>query len=166
MVTINEFRKPILNIPQSLPILKLLIFTFWYTLKKTLTYVILLLNHNEILALVDSGSTSSSFIDKSLVHQFNIKVIPAKGEVSLANSSLTSKIEGECLISFTLNNRVYENVKVLVMGNLCADIILGQDFRERHKSAVFTFNGKEPTLQVCRFNTYESTPTVTIYAPF
>ena len=39
----------------------------------------LLLNNNEILALVDSGSTSSSFIDKSLVHQLNIKVIPAKG---------------------------------------------------------------------------------------
>ena len=55
----------------------------------------LLLNNNEILPLVDSGSTSSSFIDKSLVHQFNIKVIPAKGEISLANSSLTSKIEGE-----------------------------------------------------------------------
>ena len=39
LVTINEFRKPILNIPQSLPILKLLNFTFWYTLQKTLTYV-------------------------------------------------------------------------------------------------------------------------------
>ena len=166
MVTINEFRKPILNIPQSLPILKLLNFTFWFTLKKTLTYVILLLNHNEILALVDSGSTSSSFIDISFVRQFDIKVIPAKGEVSLANSSLTSKMEGECLISFTLNNRVCENVKVLVMGNLCADIILGQDFRERHKGVVFTFNGKEPTLQLCRFNTCESTPTVTIYARF
>ena len=33
LVTINEFRKPVLNIPQSLPILKLLNFTFWYTLK-------------------------------------------------------------------------------------------------------------------------------------
>ena len=58
-------------------------------------HVTLLLNNNEILALVDSGSTSSSFIDKSLVHQLNIKVIPAKGEISLANSSLTTKIEGE-----------------------------------------------------------------------
>ena len=93
--------------------------------------VTLLLNKNEILALIDSGSTSSSFIDKSLVHQLNIKVIPAKGEISLANFSLTTKIEGKCLINFTLDNRVYENVKVLVMENLCADIILGQDFVER-----------------------------------
>ena len=30
------------------------------------------------LALVDSGSSSSSFIDKSLVHQLNIKVIHMK----------------------------------------------------------------------------------------
>ena len=87
-------------------------------------YVTLLLNNNEILALTDLGSTSSSFIDKSLVHQRNIKVIPAKGEISLANSSLTTKIKGECLINFTLDNRVYENVKVLVVGDLCADIIL------------------------------------------
>ena len=42
-----------------------------------------------------------------------------------------------------------KKIKVLVMGNLCADIILGQDFIDRHKSVVFTFNGKEPTLQVC-----------------
>ena len=35
------------------------------------------------------------------------------------------------------------------MGNLCAYIILGQDFMERHKSVVFTFNGKELALQVC-----------------
>ena len=34
------------------------------------------------------------------------------------------------------------------MGNLCADIILGQVFMERHKSVVFTFNGKELALQV------------------
>ena len=109
----------------------------------------LLLNDNEILALVNSGSTSSSFIDKLLVHQFDIKVISAKGEIFLANSSLTSKIEGECVINFTLTNCVYENIKVLVMGNLFADIILGQDFMERHKTVVLTFNGKEPTLQVC-----------------
>ena len=109
----------------------------------------LLLNDSEILALVDSGSTSSSFIDKLLVHQFNIKVISAKGEISSANSSLTSKIEGEGVINFTLTNCVYENIKVLVMGNLFADIILGQDFMKRHKTVVLTFNGKEPTLQVC-----------------
>ena len=71
----------------------------------------LVLNDNEILALADSGNTSSSFIDKSLVHQFNIKVIPVKGEISSTNSSLTSKIEGECLISFTLDNNVYKNGK-------------------------------------------------------
>ena len=51
-------------------------------------------------------------------------MIPAKGEISLANSSLTTKIKGECLINFTLDNRIYENVKVLVVGDLCADIIL------------------------------------------
>ena len=111
--------------------------------------VTLLLNNNGILALVDSGSTPSSFIDKLLAHQLNVKVIPAKGEISLANSSLTTKIEGECLINFTLDNCVYENIKLLVMENLCADITLGQDFMERHKSAIFTFNGKASTLQVC-----------------
>ena len=33
--------------------------------------------------------------------------------------------------------------KVLVMGDLCADIILGEDFMELHKSVLFTFNEKE-----------------------
>ena len=119
-------------------------------------YVTLLLNDNEMLTLVDSGSTSNSFIGKSLVHQFNIELIPAKGEISLANSSLTSKIE-ECLITFTLKNNVYENVKVLIMGKFCADIILGQNFMERHESVVFTFNRKEPTLQVCALKVVSAT---------
>ena len=61
-------------------------------------FVTLLLNNNEILALGDSRGTSSSFIDKSLVHQLSIKVIPAKGEISLANASLTTKIEGKLIL--------------------------------------------------------------------
>ena len=120
-----------------------------------------LLHNNYILALVYSGSTFSSFIDKSLVHQLDIKVIPAEGEIYLANSSFTTKIEGECLINFTLDNRVYENVsieKVLVMENLYADVMLGQDFMERHKSVVFTFNEKEPTLQVSALTPMEVPP--------
>ena len=121
-------------------------------------YVTPLLNNNEILALVDSGSTFSSFIDTSLVQQLDIKVIPAKGERSSANASFTTKIEGECLINFTLDNCIYENVKVLVMENLCADVILGEDFMGRHKSAVFTFNGKEPTLQVSALTTMKVPP--------
>ena len=54
-----------------------------------------------------------------LVHQLNVKAIPAKDETSLVNSWWTNKIQG-CLINFTLDSNVYENVEVLVMGNLCA----------------------------------------------
>ena len=54
-----------------------------------------------------------------LVHQLNVKAIPAKDETSLVNSWWTNKIQG-CLINFTLDSNVYENVEVLVIGNLCA----------------------------------------------
>ena len=39
-------------------------------------------------------------------------------------------------------------VKLLVLENMCADVILGQDFMGQHKSVVFEFGGSEPSLHI------------------
>ena len=108
-------------------------------------------------ALVDSGSTFS-FISKNLVQLLNLDIIPAKGEVSMANSTPSTKLEGKCLINFCLQNREYENVEVYVLDKLCADIILGQDFMGKHESVTFKFDGKEPALHVCALTAMDITP--------
>ena len=51
------------------------------------------------------------------------------------------------MVKFTMENRKYE-MRLFVLDNLCADIILGQDFMKQHESVVFEFGGSEPTLHV------------------
>ena len=59
----------------------------------------------EVTALIDSGSTTCSFISKRLVGKLNLSVYPSNGEVSRANSALSSKISGHCFIDFTSRNQ-------------------------------------------------------------
>ena len=108
------------------------------------------IRNRKVDALMDSGSLSRSFIDKKLAAILGVKVRPCKKAegVTMANSSFTSKVEGECFVNFTMQNRKYSNVKLLVLENLCADIILGQDFMGQHKSVVFEFGGCEPSLHI------------------
>ena len=112
----------------------------------------------ETRALIDSGSTSCSFISKALAEHLKLTILPANGEVSMANPSLSTKLEGECLIDFCLKKRKYKQVKVYVLDYLCADIILGQDFMGKHDSVIFKFGGKEPPLQVCALTSMDITP--------
>ena len=92
-------------------------------------------------ALIDTGSLSLSFLHKELATRLNLPIIPALdvAEVSMADSSVTAKIEGQCFVDIQLQNRKYENVKLYVLDNLCAQFILGQDFMKQHDSVVFNF---------------------------
>jgi len=40
-----------------------------------------------------------------------------------------------------MNSRKYARVRLGVLKDLCADVILGQDFQARHKLAVFKYGG-------------------------
>ena len=99
-------------------------------------------------ALVDSGSTSCSFISKSLAEHLKLNILPTNGEVSMANPSLSTKLGGECYVNFVLEKRKYDKVRLYVLDYLCAEIILGQDFMGRHDSVIFKFGGKEPPNNV------------------
>ena len=115
---------------------------------KTNAFCNIKIKSSKIKALIDTGSLSCSFIDKKLAQRMKLCIIPAVGEVSLANATVTSKVEGQCFVDFKLQNRHYDNVKLYVLDNLCAQVILGQDFMEQHNSVVFKFGGDKPSLIV------------------
>ena len=73
-------------------------------------------------------------------------IIPAVdvSQVGMADSSVTAKIEGQVFVDIQLQNRKYENVKLYVLDNLCAEVILGQDFMKQHDTVVFNFGGNLP----------------------
>ena len=79
---------------------------------KTTAFCNIKIKNTKIKSLIDTGSLSCSFIDKQLALRLRLPIIPAVGEVSLANPSCTSKLEGQCFVDFRLQNRDYKNVRL------------------------------------------------------
>ena len=76
----------------------------------------------------------------------------------MAPASLTSESLGYCFISFSLNGKVYNHVKVFVLNNLCVDLILGIDFQQLKKSVIFHFGGDKRKLNICNLATLNVDP--------
>ena len=67
----------------------------------------------------------------------------------MASASLSSERLGYFFITFSLNGKVYNDVKVFVLKNLCVDLLLGIDFQQQHKSVTFHFGGDKLNLNIC-----------------
>ena len=105
-------------------------------------------NGLETKALVDSGSPES-FIHPRLVKAAALRVYLSSGTISMAASSLATKVVGHCFIDQKLDGRSYKKVRLSVLPNLCSDLILGLDFQSRHQSVVFQHGGPSPSFSVC-----------------
>ena len=91
--------------------------------------------------LVGSGS-SESFIHPKLAESVSLLVylpscLPTTSTISMATSSLETKVSGFCLVDLKLEGMLYRNLHLSVLPELCADLILGLDFQSQHKSVIF-----------------------------
>jgi len=62
------------------------------------------------------------------------------------------------LINLTLCGRDYHNVCLSVLPGLCADIILGQDFQQKHASVTVKYGGQLPPIVLCGLTTLRVNP--------
>ena len=62
-----------------------------------------------------------------------LEVYPESGSIGLATSAMSCKIIGYCVVDISLQNRSYEQFKLSILDNLCADVILGTDFQSFNK---------------------------------
>ena len=102
------------------------------------------LNGLQVKALFDSGS-SESFIHPNLIEMASLSIQPFSGTISMATSSLVTNITGYSQANLECQGRIYENLRLTVLPDLCADLILGVHFQSRHKNVVFNYGGPEPT---------------------
>ncbi|GFT20643.1 retrovirus-related Pol polyprotein from transposon opus [Trichonephila clavipes] len=67
----------------------------------------------------------------------------------MANSSMVTETEGVCKVNLKIENFTYQNVELLVMKDLCSDVLIGHDILNRHSSVEIGFDGNRPPLTIC-----------------
>lgn len=105
-------------------------------------------NNNPADALIDTGS-SVSFIDNNLAKKLNLKLNTCKQAITLASLSYISFVSGSCAVTLKIGDHTYKEQKLLIIENLCADLIIGHDVLKYHKFLEFNFGGTRDTLKVC-----------------
>ena len=111
----------------------------------------------EAKALIDSGSLES-FIHPQLVEKAALHVHPSSSTISMASSSLATEVNGHCLVDLAHNGRNYHDLRLSVLPDLCADLILGLDFQSQHESVVFKHGSSKPSLSICGVSTLNMDP--------
>ena len=97
------------------------------------------INKKTIYALLDSGA-SHSHISLNAVEWLKLKAPNGPiTEVALPKQNATFKSLGKTSAELTVFEQKY-NLQLGVTQNLCADLILGQDFMKRHRRVVFEVN--------------------------
>ena len=117
----------------------------------------LLINDVETDGLIDSGS-SESFIHPDVVKLHSLKVQQSQSAVTMASTSFSTQTTGFCTADIQFNGRVYESVRLTVLPQLCANIILGQDFQKLHESVTLAYGGHLPPLVICELNVLNVDP--------
>ena len=88
-----------------------------------------------------SLSSSGSFISYDYVNRPKLKMDSATGNITIASSSFISLMKELCSVKISLFGDLYTNTRLLVLANLCHDIILGQELKNQHSRVSFNFIG-------------------------
>ena len=106
------------------------------------------MNGLNLHALIDTGS-SENFIDAHIVETNKWKIFSCSNQISMATSSLSCRVIGYCMVNLELKENFYSKIKLLVMKNLCCEVVLGHNFLNRHSHLTIPFGGTKPALQIC-----------------
>ena len=106
-----------------------------------------LVSGTALTALIDSGS-SDSFISQAMAKKLGLKLNPSTQNISMALTSLKTRVLGHCITDITIDQFTYSSVRLGVLEDLCSDIILGQDFQRKHKRVIIEFGGVKPDLVI------------------
>lgn len=71
----------------------------------------------------------------------------------MASSDLLLKTVGKCKANLTVAMENYKKFNLCIMDNLCADVILRQNFQSLHKKIEFYMSDRPP-LKLCGFHLF------------
>ena len=65
----------------------------------------------------------------------------------MATKDLEPQINGFCVTTVIVNKQTYPRIKMHIFPNLCADVILGQNWQTLHKTLPLNMVGPNPKLK-------------------
>ena len=104
-------------------------------------------NGIKVQALIDSGS-SESYIDDCLCRKLKLFPEGQFSRITMASTSHSVEIKGIVSVELCAFNNTYSELKLGVMKDLCADLILGIDFMKQHKEIKFKFSGNQNAVSI------------------
>ena len=98
-------------------------------------------------ALIDSCSLDS-YINGKAANKLDITIQSCNQDADLASTDKPAQPKTMCTIDIELHRNKHQSVVVGVMEHQCSDLILGQDFQQRHGTLVIEYGGPLPALKV------------------
>lgn len=98
-------------------------------------------------SLLDTGS-SLSFISSSFVNRCDLPVSPCETIITMASENHSSKTLGVCKVSLALPDQHLGECRLLVLHDLCCDIIMGHDILNKHSSVTINFHGHMDPIEI------------------
>lgn len=99
-------------------------------------------------ALIDTGSTDT-YISEAFTSEAKIPVFSGTGCISMASTSLQSHISGYCFVNMKVLGHHYPNLRISILKDLCADVIIGHDILRQHSKVNVEFGGPKEPLSIC-----------------
>ncbi|XP_072389424.1 uncharacterized protein [Diabrotica undecimpunctata] len=108
-------------------------------------------NGNTTESLIDTGS-SESYISKNYALSINVKTFRSHASIIMASTALRTTISEHCFVNLEINEHSYKNVKLSIIQDLCADVVIGHDLLKQHSSLEITFAGSKMPLVIDRID--------------
>ena len=104
-------------------------------------------NGVNVQALMDTDS-SESYIDRSLYEKLKLNLEGKPSTITMASTTKIAKVQGTVDVELKVFDNTYLKLKVGVMEELCADMILGLDLMKLHDEVNFQLHGPKEVISV------------------
>lgn len=114
---------------------------------ESLTKCLIKIKLNNVVAdaLVDTGS-SETYINEHFASIINVPIHSSTGYISMASTALQSQISGHCFVDLEMMEHKYRKLRLSVLSDLCADVIIGHDILRQHSTLEVSFGGSKSSL--------------------
>ncbi|XP_031333869.1 uncharacterized protein LOC116163879 [Photinus pyralis] len=105
---------------------------------------------NTVNSLIDDGSSHCSTISAASPSSLKgATILITVNGYKAASLNQVSVVEGICFANITMNKHNYRQIPLLIVDNLCADVIVGHDLLKEHSKIEFELGGPHEPLRIC-----------------